>query len=330
MTPRRRLALLLTVVSIAACTAPSSREVDTIGPAPRLELENGSFTFDHDGHRIHYEVHGEGPILMTVPNSWGLSLEGLRGLYAPLEEHVTMVYFDPRGMGGSSPVREESDRGPAAVREDFESLRNHLGLARVNVIGWSNGATNLILLASEHPDVFSKAIFLHGDASFLPDDAKAMGEGYPELFEAFDAFAKEMKVPELTEGQRDARVKAFNLGVWFPVMFADRESAVAKLQETFGDATFSWAHSTYTQTEWPKIDFRGELSKIRAKSLVITGAHDMLPIGKGEEIADGIPDATFVLFEDSGHFAPLEEPAKFQSMVLEFLEDDVGSASHGG
>jgi pimeloyl-ACP methyl ester carboxylesterase len=42
---------------------------------------------------------------MTVPNSWGLTLEGLRAMYRPLEGHLTIVYFDPRGMGGSTPAR---------------------------------------------------------------------------------------------------------------------------------------------------------------------------------------------------------------------------------
>ena len=81
-------------------------------------LENGSFAATLGSHEIHYEVHGSGPVLMTVPNSWGLSLEGLRALYRPLEERLTMVYFDPRGMGGSGPVVEEADMGLEAHTSD--------------------------------------------------------------------------------------------------------------------------------------------------------------------------------------------------------------------
>ena len=68
---------------------------------------------------------------MALTNSWGLSLEALRAMYRPLEEKLTLVYFDPRGMGGSGPVREESDRGLAAVRADFQALRAHLKLQKV-------------------------------------------------------------------------------------------------------------------------------------------------------------------------------------------------------
>lgn len=32
-------------------------------------------------------------------------------MYRPLEEKLTLAYFDPRGMSGSGPVRKESERG---------------------------------------------------------------------------------------------------------------------------------------------------------------------------------------------------------------------------
>jgi pimeloyl-ACP methyl ester carboxylesterase len=34
---------------------------------------------------------------------------------------------------------------------------------------------------------------------------------------------------------------------------------------------------------------------------------------------DGIPDATLVVLERSGHFAPLEEPEAFRQAVFDFL-----------
>src|SRR5688500_1808757 len=147
--------LALSAVPATADAAPAARQ-----------LANGSFTADLNGHSIHYEVRGKGPVLMTLPNSWGLTLQALRAMYRPLERRLTMVYFDPRGMGGSGPARVETDRGLAAVREDFDALRRHLGLDKVNVIGWSNGAMNLLVLASDRPETLESAIFLHGSAKF--------------------------------------------------------------------------------------------------------------------------------------------------------------------
>jgi proline iminopeptidase len=282
-------------------------------------LENGRFQAELDGRTIEYEVHGKGPVLMTVPNSWGLSLDGLRAMYRRLEDPLTMVYFNPRGMGASGPVEEESDLGPDAVREDFHALRQHLGLEKVNAIGWSNGAANLLLLAAESPAQVETAVFLHGNASLLPEDVQRIVDSYPDLMAAFQKFGEEMKDSALTDVERNARVKAFDTEVWFPFLFADRNSAKAKLAELFRDARFSWAHAEYTNRVWASPDFRDRLPRIAARSLVIAGRHDMLPPDRVREIADGIEGAEFVVFEESGHFAPVEEPVKFVETVLAFL-----------
>ncbi len=311
----KSLPFLFAVVLTSAC---SPEKASSPG------LANGSFTAELGERTVHYEVHGSGPVLMTVPNSWGLTLEGLRAMYRPLESHVTLVYFDPRGMGGSGPVREESDLGPDAVREDFESLRKHLGLEKVNAIGWSNGATNLIALAAERPEVIEAAVFLHGNASFSPEDEKRIVENYPDLIESFRGFSGEMAEPASSVEERNARVKTFDTEVWFPYLFADREAGKRKLLEVFRDARFSWAHAEYTNKQWASLDLRDRLPLIRARSLVIAGRHDMLPPSRAQEIADGIEGAEFLVFEESGHFAPVEETEKFVGTVVDFLRLPMG------
>ena len=289
-------------------------------PATPQALANGSFTATLNGFAIHYEVHGRGRLLMTLPNSWGLTLDGLRALYRPLEAHLTLVYFDPRGMGKSQAIKEPADMGMAAVRADFHALRRHLGLEQVNVIGWSNGAMNLIHLASEQPGTLGAAIFLHGAARFVEEDGKALGERYGELFRQFGAFRKEMRASDLPEREKDERVKVFDRDVWFPYLFANPDAGRTKLRELYRDVGFSWRHAEYSQQEGGgAFDWRDELAKITARSLVIAGRHDMLTVERAEELHTGIPGSSFAVFEQSGHFAPVEEPAGFETTVLDFL-----------
>ena len=311
-----RVAIGVVVVAVTACAPAAPPLAEDATPQG---LENGSFTVELNGFNIHYEVHGQGPVLMALPNSWGLSLEGLRGLYRPLEENLTMVYFDPRGMGESSPIVEDSDMGMAAVRADFQALRQHLGLESVNAIGWSNGAMNLILLAAENPDTIDSAVFLHGAAYFSEEDSAAYAARYPEVFEAWGALVQDLENPELTEDQRTEKMRAMWLDEWFPISFADRASASEILDLTFGNAEFSWAHGSYSQRDQAGFDARSMLPQITARSLVIAGAHDVIPVSKGKAMAAGIPDAEFVLFESSGHYAPAEEAEAFEALVLRFL-----------
>jgi proline iminopeptidase len=299
---------LFALVAAAAGSAPK--------PTP---LANGSFKAEVDGRTIHYEVHGQGPVLMALTNSWGLTLDGLRGLYRPLETRLTLVYFDPRGMGASSPARTDADRGMAAVRADFDALRRHLKLAKVNAIGWSNGAMNLQLLAAEHPETIESAIFLHGVASYSAEDMEAFARRFPEMTARFLAFQKEQQDPKLTDDERTARQKAFWMAEYFPFLLADPQSSRAKLEEAFRGQPFSAPHTRQTNVESDSFDARPRLAAITARSLVLAGEKDAAPPAKVREIADGIRGATFKVFAKSGHFAPIEEPEAFREAVFEFL-----------
>ncbi len=208
----------LVVLAARTAKAPDTKPA----PAAAASLANGSFTADLNGFRIHYEVHGRGPVLMALTNSWGLSLEALRSMYRPLEEKLTLVYFDPRGMGGSAAVREDADRGMAAVRADFQALRAHLKLEKVNAIGWSNGAINLIWLAHEHPETLSSAIFVHGMASLGPEDVKAMQVQHPELMKSYGALIAAVSKPGLTTAEQNALQRKMWLEDYFPTLCADQ------------------------------------------------------------------------------------------------------------
>jgi proline iminopeptidase len=308
---------LLCVVAIAACTAKAPEA--TPSPTVASGLVNGSFTAELNGFRIHYEVHGQGPVLMALTNSWGLSLEALRAMYRPLEEKLTLVYFDPRGMGGSGPVREDADRGLAAVRADFQALRAHLRLEKVNAIGWSNGAINLIWLAHEHPETLSAAIFVHGVASLTAEDDEEMAGKHPELMKKYVALLEAVKKPGLSVADQNALQRKMWLDDYFPLLCTDPVKGRAVVDEVFRDAQLSWPHADYANKETPTFDARDKLAAIPVRSLVVAGAHDMLPPERVKALADGLPDARFVVFEKSGHFSAMEEPEGFKAAVYQFL-----------
>jgi len=228
-------------------------------------------------------------------------------------------YFDPRGMGGSGPVRQESDRGLAAVRADFQALRAHLKLEKVAAIGWSNGAINLIWLAHEHPETLSAAIFVHGMARLTAEDDKELAEKHPELMKKYLALLAAVRKPGLPVAEQNALQRKMWLEDYFPVLCADPEKGRAVVAEVFRDAQLSWPHAEYANREMPTFDARDKLAAIPVRSLVIAGAHDMLPPARVKPLADGLPHARFLVFERSGHFSPMEEPAGFRDAVHGFL-----------
>jgi len=67
-------------------------------------------------------------------------------------------------------------------------------------------------------------------------------------------------------------------------------------------------------------DFRDELPKIKAKTLVISGKYDGInPSSEGKICASLIPDATFVEMQYSGHLPMYEEPEIYMKIIDDFL-----------
>jgi pimeloyl-ACP methyl ester carboxylesterase len=175
---------------------------------------------------------------------------------------------------------------------------------------------NLVLLASEYPDTLASAIFLHGAASYTAEDYRWLAEHYPEVTESFQALEAELLSEDMPAQEKTARMRRVWVEEFFPVSCADRKAAKEMLVAAFKDAQFSWRHANQTP---PMFDARDRLGSITARSLILAGAHDTMPVSKAEEMRDGIPNATLIVLEQSGHFAPLEEPQVFREVVFEFL-----------
>jgi proline iminopeptidase len=167
--------------------------------------------------------------------------------------------------------------------------------------------------------MLSSAIFLHGFASFTEEDAGLLQETHPELTAAYAAFMKVISDPEMSVEEKTTRQRKMWMEDYFPALFADPEAGKAALVEIFGEAELSWPHAEYANQEAPTFDARDMLAEIPVRSLVIAGAHDMLPPERTKVLHDGLPESDFVVFEKSGHFAPVEEPSAFEAVVFNFL-----------
>jgi hypothetical protein len=96
-----------------------------------------------------------------------------------------------------------------------------------------------------------------------------------------------------------------------PLCFADFWGRRAEF-EPLRQAIRSWD----VTFDSPAIDFRPELSKITARTVVITGRHDFIcgPVWAGM-LHEGITGSRLVTLEHSGHFGQVEEPAAFLDAV---------------
>ena len=76
-------------------------------------------------------------------------------------------------------------------------------------------------------------------------------------------------------------------------------------------------------------DARARLAEVRCPTLVVAGARDTtVPLGAKQALARAIPGARLVVVDESGHASNLDQPARFNRLVLDFIAG-VGSIQSG-
>ncbi len=103
------------------------------------------------------------------------------------------------------------------------------------------------------------------------------------------------------------------------MLFADRDAAGDHLAKIYAKAELSWPHAEYSNKEAPTFDARDILPDIPVRSLVIAGAHDMIPPVGVKPLHEGLLHSEWLVLENSGHFGPVEEPDLFEAAVFDFL-----------
>jgi len=107
-------------------------------------------TVDLNGVRIYTRRVGDGPPVVVLHGGPGAHHDYLLPQYDRLARGRTLLYYDQRG-GGRSPVPRDTPVGWREHVADLEALRDHWGLERVALLGYSWGGLLALLYALAHP-----------------------------------------------------------------------------------------------------------------------------------------------------------------------------------
>lgn len=129
----KRFALLIGMLLLAPLAQAQERSRGMIEAAPGVQLA--------------YERIGSGPELVIVPG--GFLFEGAFDALA--RPGRTLVLYDMRNRGRSSPVEDPALISLAADVADLDAVRRHFGADKVRLVGWSYLGLMTALYAVEHP-----------------------------------------------------------------------------------------------------------------------------------------------------------------------------------
>jgi proline iminopeptidase len=284
------------------------------------QLTTGTYDVMLNGVRIHYTVQGSGPVMVAHSGGPGMDARDWDD-FAKIDDFVTIVVIHPRGSGLSGPAAGDAYLLPDYAA-DVEALRVHLDLEKPIVMGWSHGGMVALQFAFTYPNSLSKLILLDTSAyfgEFLSDIEAAVQEFKDQhWFEKSFAALKAEWAGEYQTDEDMARLWAEEMKFYFKQFDARAEA----YHERTKDLPISIAPlKTFNDKEAATMDLRPNLKKIAVSTLVMVGRHDFITnVAMAEEMVKYIPNARLEIFEDSGHFALVEEPEKFYSVIKQFVE----------
>src|SRR4026208_1625671 len=105
-------------------------------------------TFSHDGVKLYYEVYETGEPLLLVHGN-GSSIGELKAQIDHFRKRYRVIAMDSRdhGKSGDSPDEITYEK----MTDDLAALLDHLKTGPVNVLGWSDGGIEGLLLGIRHP-----------------------------------------------------------------------------------------------------------------------------------------------------------------------------------
>jgi pimeloyl-ACP methyl ester carboxylesterase len=270
-----------------------------------------------DGVRLYVRISGSGPDTVVVPGAAWLARD-----FERLTPGRTIIFFDPRGRGGSDAV-DSTRLGIEQEVRDLEFVRTQLGLDRITLIGWSYLGAVVALYAADYPDHVDRLVQI---GPMPPTDELADYEGVrgspaDSTDRAFVAELVRMGRPRVDPvGYCREYVTRMMIR---PMM--GRPAAASRMQI---DPCMYW-------NEWPdqiqaKLrhvipadwDYSERARRVSAPVLTVHGTQDPnAPVEGGRAWVALVQDGRLVEIEGVGHGPWLEAPDEFFGAVDAFLRE---------
>ena len=250
------------------------------------------------GARIHYAIEGaDGAPVLAFSNSLGTNYSMWDPQAQELRKTFRILRYDTRGHGQSAVLP-----GPYTIEQlgnDFLGLLDELHLGPVHFCGLSMGGMIGMWLGIHAPSRLNKLVLCNTGAKI----------GARETWNSRIETVQKSGMKSIATGVMER---------WFaPAFRAKAPATVSQIQRMLEETNpDGYAACCAAVRDY---DSRGQLERIGAQTLVITGTHDpATPPANGQFLAAHIRGAKYAEL-DAAHLSNIEDGARFTGEVAAFL-----------
>ena len=273
-------------------------------------------TFETGGVTIWYQVRGNGPGTPLVVANGGPGFDHSYLLCGDVWDRIAkgrkVVFYDQRGNGRSSELKDGQPCGLAEQIDDLDRLRAHLGFEKIDLMGHSWGGYLVMAYGARHPDRIAHLMIVDSAAPKIQDTLFLFKNIYPETTAREDglAFAVELG---------DDKAVAADLHEYMTMLFYTPEAKDAFMARSTS-FVYRQKVNKAVWSDLQRFDLNPELPKFMFPTLVVTGRYDFnVAPSVAWAIHKAIPGSELAIFEKSGHLPFCEEPDAFLKRVEAFL-----------
>jgi len=314
------------VASLAGCNR--GEKVAAVN-AEMLPLKNKVITgtvTGKGGVELFIRIEGNGSPTLVLPGGPGYSFDYLQPVLTGLDSSCQMIFLDPRGCGRSMQFRNPAMYTLDNMVADVESVRSHLNISALNIVGHESGGllaqkyaikyptrVNKLILMSTTAQISDLNVWLNSFRDFLPRQVAATVKRYEK-----DSL---LANGQYSSGYENVVMQGMMNSQSYFVSLAAIPEGFSLPERSWPVYFEMWGRTGYFDISGNLKDFdtRNDLKTLKLKTLVLVGEKDYISPFVMESLSGSIPKAKMHTFENSGHFFFIEKKDEFLTVVKEFL-----------
>ncbi|MES4992448.1 alpha/beta fold hydrolase [Phyllobacterium sp. 22229] len=190
----------------------------------------------------------------------------------------------------------------------LKGLIDGLGLDKIHIVGNSMGAHSTVAFALTNPENVGKLVLMGGGTGGVSAFVPMPTEGIKLVQELY-------RNPTIENLKRMMNVFVFDSSELTEHLIETRLNNLLARRDHLENFVKSFASNP---RQFPDVGHR--LGEVSAETLIIWGRNDrFVPLDVGLRLVAGIPKSALHVFNNCGHWAQWEHHAKFNRMVIDFL-----------